>query len=108
MRLAGDPQPPLRRLHSDSIYETDRRAKQSFEYWRQQPTDGIVDSLKPGAEESLKVYPDGTIANGNTSVKILQERGFDIDRLPRDVRPREPVAPNGPRGGGVVRRVAVA
>jgi hypothetical protein len=35
------------------------------------------------ASSPLTVYPDGRIADGNTRVRILMERGVDIDSLPR-------------------------
>lgn len=31
----------------------------------------------------LTVYPDGAIADGNTRIRILQERGVEVDNLPR-------------------------
>lgn len=92
--------PPLRRIHPDTTYERDRRAKQSLEFWSQQRTDRIVDSLKPGNKDSLKVYPDGGIADGNTRVKVLQERGYDVHSLPRELHRPVPSGPSGPRGGG--------
>jgi hypothetical protein len=90
----------LQRVHPDTTYESDLRAKRSLEFWRQQPTERIVDTLKPGNDEGLKVYPDGRIANGNTRTKILEERGYDINSLPREMRQPTPIGPNGPRGGG--------
>jgi hypothetical protein len=58
-----------------------------LEYWRQQATEDIVESLKSGGPEALKVKPDGRILNGNTRIKVLEERGFDINSLPREVLP---------------------
>ena len=57
----------------------------AMEYWRKQSTDDIVESLQPGNREALKVKPDGRIMDGNTRVKVLEERGFDINTLPREV-----------------------
>ncbi|HEX4054288.1 MAG TPA: hypothetical protein VHX86_08485 [Tepidisphaeraceae bacterium] len=81
--------PPLRRLHSD---ETLNRSfhRISLEYWRRKPTRTIVESLKPrhrdpGYQEFLKVKPDGTIMQGNTRIKILEERGYNINQLPRTI-----------------------
>ena len=45
----------------------------------------IVNSLQPGQPEALKVTSDGRIMNGNTCVKVLEERGFDVNSLPREV-----------------------
>ena len=78
--------PPLRRIHSDQTLEAGSN-QVTLEYWRQQPTEDIVKSLQPGSPEALKVKPDGRIMNGNTHIKVLEERGFDINRLPREVLP---------------------
>jgi hypothetical protein len=82
-----------------------RKQKRSLEYWRKQPTEAIIPSLKPGLEESLKVKPDGAIMNGNTRVKVLQERGFDVNMLPRESYGRafsigEQLDVEAPVGGG--------
>ncbi|MGH6852610.1 MAG: hypothetical protein ACREDJ_05300, partial [Methylocella sp.] len=54
---AGESSPPIQRLHPDETYETDQKAKRSLEYWRQQPTDDIIQSLepRPGNQEALTV-----------------------------------------------------
>jgi hypothetical protein len=59
----------------------------ALEYWRQQSTTDIVHSLQPGNVESLKVKPDGRILNGNTRIKVLEERGVDVNGLPREGLP---------------------
>jgi hypothetical protein len=59
----------------------------ALEYWRKQPTEDIVRSLQPGQPEALKVQVDGRIMNGNTRIKVLEERGFDVNSLPREVLP---------------------
>ncbi len=58
-----------------------------LEYWRRQSTATIVESLQPGRVESLQVKPDGRIMNGNTRIKVLEERGVDVNRLPLDLTP---------------------
>jgi hypothetical protein len=78
--------PPLRRIHSDRTLETGS-SRIALEYWRLQPTAAIVQSLQPGLIEALQVKPDGRIMNGNTRIKVLEERGFDINSLPREVLP---------------------
>jgi hypothetical protein len=78
--------PPLRRIHSDQILETGT-SRFALEYWRKQATDDIVKSLQPGNPEALKIKSDGRIMNGNTRIKVLEERGFDINSLPREVLP---------------------
>lgn len=75
--------PPLRRLH-DSVYEQPGSARSSLEYHRQQTTEEIVESLRPGAGSPLMVKADGTIMQGNTRVKVLEERGYPIDELEWD------------------------
>ena len=74
--------PPLRRLHPDSSL-----SKSGLSYWRRQRTDVIVESLKPGKLECLKVKDDGTVMDGNTRVKVLEERGYNVDDLPREPYP---------------------
>lgn len=79
--------PPLRRLHSDATLNRGFY-RISLEYWRGQPTGSIVESLKPRArdpkyQEFLKVKSDGTIMQGNTRVKVLEERGYNVNQLPR-------------------------
>jgi hypothetical protein len=59
----------------------------ALEYWRKQPTEDIVSSLQPGQPEALDVKFDGRIMNGNTRIKVLEERGFDVNSLPREVLP---------------------
>jgi hypothetical protein len=78
--------PPLRRIHSDETLETGT-SHITLEYWRNQPTTAILQSLQPGNIEALKVKPDGRIMNGNTRIKVLEERGVDVNSLPREVLP---------------------
>jgi hypothetical protein len=78
--------PPLRRIHSDQTLEVGAN-RVALEYWRKQPTEDIVNSLQPGQPEALKVKSDGRIMNGNTRIKVLEERGFDVNSLPREVLP---------------------
>ena len=76
--------PPLRLIHGDAVYAAGP-AKRSLDYWRTRPTDVILDSMRPGQREALRVKPDGRVMNGNTRVKVLRERGVDVDTLPREV-----------------------
>jgi hypothetical protein len=77
----------LKRIYSD---ETIKRGSGSYDYWKQQKTEDIVELLKPDPKnpDSLKVYPDGSIVDGNTRTLILEERGYDINSLPREFRER--------------------
>src|SRR6266542_3471458 len=80
--LASGIVPPLKSLHGPEVYESGL-AKGSLEYWRKQPTEKIIESLKPGQTEPLITKPDGTIMQGNNRVKVLRERGVDVNSLPR-------------------------
>ncbi|MGH9945303.1 MAG: hypothetical protein ACRD9R_23370 [Pyrinomonadaceae bacterium] len=76
--------PPLKRIHSDEMLESGV-SRFSLAYWRKCGTEELVESLRPGKAEALKVKPDGRILNGNVRVKVLEERGFDIDGLEREL-----------------------
>ena len=78
--------PLLRRIHSDHTLEIGSN-RVALEYWRKQPTEDIVNSLQPGQPEALKVKANGRIMNGNVRIKVLEERGFDVNSLPREVLP---------------------
>jgi hypothetical protein len=84
-RGGGSQKPPLRRIH-DAIYEQNRRARQSLEYHRSRTTEEIVGSLRPRPDnpEGLRVKPDGRVFQGNTRIKVLEERGYPVNDLPRD------------------------
>jgi hypothetical protein len=83
---SGPSQPPLQRIHPDATYQFGT-ARLALDYWRQQPTDAVVRSLAPGGREALRVKADGRGMNGNTRVKVLEERGFDVNSLPREIVP---------------------
>ncbi len=78
------PPPPLQRIHSDQTL-TSGSSRFSLDYWRRQSTDDIVRSLQPGNTEALRVKSDGCIMNGNTRIKVLEERGYNINGLPREL-----------------------
>jgi hypothetical protein len=68
-----------------SIHDADRlRSSESYKYWSTRPTEEIRQSLSPGQEESLRVTSDGRIFNGNTRTLVLQDRGININDLPRE------------------------
>jgi ParB-like chromosome segregation protein Spo0J len=80
-------QPPLNPLHADSSLigsKLDKYGKLSDQE--------LIDSLKPGQEGSLKVRPDGTIVDGHHRVKILRDRGVDVDSLPREIIPNDAIS----------------
>jgi hypothetical protein len=72
----------LKRLHPDTSL-----SKAGLAFWRRQPTEMIVKSLAPGQRDSLKVKMNGIIMDGNTRVKVLEERGFAVDALPFEPYP---------------------
>lgn len=76
--------PLLQRIHADETLETSI-SRFSLEYWRQRSTEEIIESLRPGRLESLKVKPDGRILNGNVRIKVLEERDIDINSLEREI-----------------------
>lgn len=76
---SGQCDPPLQPLHPNSSLD-----KSSLDFWGRQDTEDILFSLRPGAREALRVKPDGTVANGNTRIKILRDRGYDVESLPRE------------------------
>jgi hypothetical protein len=73
-------EPPLQYMHSE---QTIKSPASDYSSWVKEPTQKIIDSLKPGSPEPLSVGPDGKIWDGNTRTKILEERGVDVNRLPR-------------------------
>jgi ParB-like chromosome segregation protein Spo0J len=80
-------QPSLKPLHADSSLigsKLDKYGKLSDQE--------LIDSLKPGQQGSLKVRPDGTIVDGHHRIKILRDRGVDVDSLPRDMIPKDVVS----------------
>ena len=79
-----DGRPPLRRIHTDETLETGV-GRFSLTYWRRRATEAIVESLRAGKIEALKVKSDGRILNGNVRVKVLEERGYDINGLEREI-----------------------
>ena len=73
-------QPPLKFLHSEtSLIEL------KLENFRRISTENLIESLQPENEGALKVKSDGTIMDGHHRIKILGERGVDVDKLPREI-----------------------
>jgi hypothetical protein len=73
---------PLRPAHTPETINSGYY-QYSYAYWRGQSTQDIVDSLAPGQAEPLTVNSNGVIVQGNTRTLILQQRGYDINSLPR-------------------------
>ena len=83
---------PLVRLHSDSTIMEGN--KTSFDYWQTKSSEEIIQSLKEGSKfGELTVSPSGTVMDGNTRIKILEERGINVNELPRTIFESEPPLP---------------
>lgn len=82
--MAVEEQAPLRRIHRDETIMSGA-SRFSFDHWSKRGTSEIIESLRPGKSESLKVKSDGRILNGNVCVKVLEDRGYDINSLAREV-----------------------
>ncbi len=82
---SGGQKPPLRRIH-ESVYEEIGDARRSLEYHRTRTTEEIVESLRPGptTKSPLIVTRDGRVYQGNTRIKVLEERGYPVSDLPRE------------------------
>ncbi|HET6328914.1 MAG TPA: hypothetical protein VFG04_29795 [Planctomycetaceae bacterium] len=70
-------------LHPDSSLSAAK-----LNSFRKVPTQSLIDSLKPGQPGSLKTRPDGTMLDGHHRIKILRERGVDVDSLEREIIPK--------------------
>lgn len=80
-------QPRLKPLHADSSLigsKLDQYGKLSDRE--------LIDSLKPGQQGSLKARPDGTLVDGHHRIKILRDRGVDVDSLPREIIPKDDIS----------------
>jgi hypothetical protein len=73
-------QPPLKFLHDENDL-----IELKLEYFRQISTEDLIESLKPEKAAALKVKSDGTLMDGHHRIKILRERGIDVNRLPREI-----------------------
>jgi hypothetical protein len=78
--------PPLRRMLSDDYIRIYHRY--ALRRWRSEPTAHIVRSLQSGQLEPLWVAEDGLVWQGNVRILVLEERGFNVNALPRCYPPR--------------------
>jgi hypothetical protein len=76
-------QPPLQALHPETALSAVKLAQYST-----LSTQALMASLQPGQPGSLKVRPDGTVLDGPHRLKILRDRGIDINALPREILPQ--------------------
>lgn len=69
--------PDLKPLHSSL-----NRAK--LDHFARMDSSDLIESLKPGQPGSLKAKSDGTIMDGHHRIKILADRGVNVNMLPRE------------------------
>jgi hypothetical protein len=74
-------QPDLQILHSNETTLSSNRS--SYDFWSSKSTQEIIDSLTVSGTEPLTVKANGTVMQGNTRILILQERGVNVNSLPR-------------------------
>lgn len=70
----------LKLLHAEDVL-----IELKLEFFRKLTTEALVESLIPDTAHGLKSKSDGTIMDGNHRVKVLLERGFDVDNLPCEI-----------------------
>lgn len=52
---------------------------------RRWSNEALTTSLQPGRPDSLKTRRDGTVLDGHHRLFVLNERGVEIDALPREI-----------------------
>jgi len=72
-------QTELKFLHSE-----ENLIQLKLEYFRRFSTDDLIKSLKPEQVGALKTKKDGTMMDGHHRIKVLIERGIDVNQLPRE------------------------
>jgi len=77
-------QPPLKSLHPEGSLSHAKMTQYS-----KLSTQELIESLQPGQPGALKVRRDGTVIDGHHRLKILYDRGIDIDALPREIIPED-------------------
>jgi len=78
--------PPLVPLHSDETLIPSKLAA-----YGRLTSDQLIDSLRPGQLGALKTRPDGTMVDGHHRIKVLRDRGVDMDALPREIVPKDTI-----------------
>jgi len=74
---------PLIPLHAD-----DKLIVSKLDAYRKLPTDVLLSSLRSGQDGALKARPDGTVLDGHHRLKVLRERGINVNALPREIIPK--------------------
>ncbi|HXU38928.1 MAG TPA: hypothetical protein VN937_21420 [Blastocatellia bacterium] len=80
-------QSPLKPIHSDDDLNPVKLDK-----FRKLSNEDLISSLRPNEEGSLRTRPDGTVLNGHHRIRILRERGIDVDGLPREEIAKDPTS----------------
>ena len=73
-------QPPLKSLRPESSLSQPKLAQ-----FDKLTTEELMESLRPGQEGALKVKRDGTMVDGHHRIRVLRDRGVDVDALPREL-----------------------
>jgi hypothetical protein len=82
--MKGVSDPPLKALHDEATL-----VRVKLETFSRMSTEFLIESLKPGQAGALKTRPDGIVIDGHHRLRVLRDRGVDVDRLPRETIPRE-------------------
>lgn len=77
-------QPSLKSLHVDNSL-----SKVKLSQYSAIQTQALIDSLRPGQAGALKARPNGIILDGHHRLKVLSDRGIDINALPREIIQKE-------------------
>jgi len=72
--------PPLKSLHAESFLSQAKLA-----VMEKAATEALIASLVPGHRDCLKTRPDGTILDGHHRIRVLRNRGIEVDTLPREI-----------------------
>lgn len=78
--------PSLKSLHPESSLSQPKLAQ-----FNKLTTEELIESLRPGQAGALKVKRDGTMVDGHHRIKVLRDRGVDVDALPRELFDEEPL-----------------
>ena len=82
--MSADPTPPLLPLHPDTSL-----VRLKLDQYSSLSDRELIDSLRPGELGSLKTRPDGTMVDRHRRIKILRNRGYNVDALPREIVPKD-------------------
>ena len=75
--------PPLKMLH-----KPERLVPSKLLFFSTWSTDDLVESVRPGKEGALKTRPSGVMLDGHHRVQVLRDRGYDTEKLPREILER--------------------